>query len=54
MIREGRTTVHDTGQRHNTGHRRRETTPKVLCKRPREQQGREEEGKKERKKDSPP
>lgn len=27
---EGRTTVHNTGQRHNTGHRRRETTPKVL------------------------
>lgn len=31
--------MHNTGQRHNTGHRRRETTPKVLCKGPENNEG---------------
>lgn len=39
MIR-GETTVHNTGQRHNTGHRRRGNNTQGALQRPREQQGR--------------
>lgn len=43
MIRggEGGTTVHNTGQRHNTGHRRRGNDTQGALQRPRERQGRE-------------